>query len=84
MIFFGENGLTSTSANHIANMAKECYQTLDKELSNFVLYDTTLSSIVVTNSKWTISKGATNSDIEAIPEKLKTIAKIKALIAWLR
>ena len=27
--FFGEEGLTSTSANHIANIAKEYYQSLE-------------------------------------------------------
>ena len=33
-IYFGENGLTSTSANHIANLAKEYYQTLRNFLTN--------------------------------------------------
>ena len=36
--FFGTEGLTSTSANHIANIAKEYYQSLEAELeaTNFV------------------------------------------------
>ena len=48
-IYFGENGLTSTSANHIANLAKEYYQTLlrrqeilSKELSPKVSIHNTL------------------------------------------
>nr|DAU84907.1 MAG TPA: hypothetical protein [Caudoviricetes sp.] len=32
MVFFGTDGLTSTSANHIANIAKEYIQNYEKEL----------------------------------------------------
>lgn len=33
-VFFGENGLTSTSANHIANLAKEFISTNENYLNN--------------------------------------------------
>ena len=36
-VFFDGEGLTSTSANHIANMAKEWYQMLEREVKDIHL-----------------------------------------------
>jgi hypothetical protein len=44
-IFFGEGGITSTSANHCANVAKEMYQYLQNELFLMKLYTTEVSLI---------------------------------------
>ena len=33
-VFFGESGLTSTSANHVANLAKEFISTNENYLNN--------------------------------------------------
>jgi uncharacterized protein (DUF305 family) len=35
LTFFAENGLTSTSANHIANLAKEYVKAQEQELSRW-------------------------------------------------
>ena len=78
--FFGVSGLTSTSANHIANMAKEYYQALNEELENIRWYDTTIQLISANENK-TLSKGQTSTEINATVDK---IYKCKALIAWLR
>ena len=31
-VFFSENGLTSTSANHVANLAKEFIQSIESDV----------------------------------------------------
>lgn len=82
-IFFGERGLTSTSANHIANMAKELYQTIEKELGNFVLYNTSISAVDSDSSK-TIGLGKDKEFLDSIAAKLKRVGMLKSLIAWLR
>jgi hypothetical protein len=81
MIFFGENGLTSSSANHVANLSKEAYQQIEKELSNIRFIDKTMSLIGQPNEQL-ISEGVrTVSDIDG---KLGRVASLKSLIAWLR
>ena len=80
-IFFGENGLTQTSANFIANIAKEMYSNAEAKLNNIIFYTTTVS-LVSTNIQQLIRKGVT--DISDTPEILKSIGQLKALIAWLR
>ena len=83
-IFFGEQGLTSTSANHVANMAKELYQHLEEEIENLSLCN---ESIILLGSNMMPTQYATGKDddfLESLPEKLKTIAELKSLIAWLR
>ena len=79
-IFFGDKGLTSTSANHIANIAKEYCDTISKSIEslNFVTEETTLlggERTVVT------SVGQTDLNFK---EKLDIISQCHSLIAWLR
>ena len=83
-IFFGEQGLTSTSANHTANLAKELYQHLVEETDNFSLCN---ESITLLGSNALPTQYATGKDsafLESLPGKLRTIAELKSLIAWLR
>ena len=80
-IFFGESGLTTTSANYIANLAKESYTNLEMELSCLRLYDTRIKLLGSEDVTLLQSGISTLSDME---EKLNTIAKLKSLIAWLR
>ncbi len=78
-VFFAENGLTSTSANHIANLAKEAYQNLENELNSICFY-TTKVSLLGTSTKEVLQYG--NQLIDTT--KLNRIAELKSLIAWLR
>lgn len=80
--FFGEEGLTSTSANHIANIAKEYYQSLEAELeaTNFVKEEI---SIVGSIDKTETNKG-TADILEKIDINIQNIIAAKSLIAWLR
>ena len=45
LTFFAENGLTSTSANHIANLAKEYVKAQEQELESVEFYNTYLTII---------------------------------------
>ncbi len=85
LIFFASDGkgLTSTSANHIANMAKEMIRTLETELQGMVFYSTEVALIGNDNIN-TLSIGSDDSTVKATADKLFRIARAKSLIAWLR
>ena len=80
-IFFGQQILTSTSANFIANQAKNAYQQLEKELDNIRFYDKFMT-LIGTNTKDVLSDGVRS--VGDINEKLYRVAKLKSLIAWCR
>lgn len=80
-IFFGDSGLTSTSANFVANLAKEMYTGIEAELNHLHFYSTTVGLISGGQDK-IIRNGVTSLD--GIEQKLKDIAQLKSLIAWLR
>lgn len=81
--FFGENGITATSANHICNVAKEYYTTLETELNNINFVEESIS--LIGSSAKTISKVANGKEmLKDIDITLSTIADCKSLIAYLR
>lgn len=81
--FFGENGITATSANHICNVAKEYYTTLENELNNINFVEESIS--LIGSSAKTISKVANGKEmLKDIDITLSTIADCKSLIAYLR
>ena len=80
-IFFGEDGLTMTSANYIANQCKNAYARLEKELDNIRFYNKYVL-LIGTSQKEVISDGITS--VADVTEKLERVAKLKSLIAWLR
>ena len=81
MIFFGEKGLTATSANDISNRSKEHYQDIETELSNIHFYDKTMS-LIGSPEKELMSSGL--KTVADVTDKLNKVAKLKSLIAWLR
>ncbi len=81
MIFFGENGLTNTSANYIASLCKEHYQNVEQELSNIRFYNQRMS-LIGNHDEQLISEGV--NSVADIAKKLDKVAKLKSLIAWLR
>lgn len=85
MIFFSKDGqgLTSTSADHVANLAKEMIRGLETALSNMAFYSVSVSLIVSETSEL-MSKGRDSEELADVPRKLTAIAKAKSLIAWLR
>lgn len=85
-IFFDEKGLTTTAANNAANMAKEHLRLTEAELENICLVNEGVSLISAespTDIK-VLRTGCDNDYLDGIEQKLKRIAGLKSLIAWLR
>lgn len=82
-IFFGEEGLTTTSANHIANLAKEAYQSLESKLNTAVFYTTKIGILGSSNTN-TLKEGIGQDFLDELEDNLMQIASYKSLIAWLR
>lgn len=85
MIFFSSEGkgLTSTSANHVANMAKEMIRGLMAELSELQFYSTDVALIGEERGNRLVN-GASEENLAGVIDKLFRVAKAKSLIAWLR
>lgn len=85
MIFFSTEGkgLTSTSANHIANLAKEMIREIETSLSGLTLYSTSVA-LIGNDSADTLKEGDKAEALENVKTRLHTIAKANSLIAWLR
>lgn len=79
--FFGENGLTSTSANHIANLAKEYLRNLREKVSSIRFFNETIG-LITSKEEHLVSAGAKN--IKNVPEILELIGRTNSLIAFLR
>lgn len=84
-IFFSDNGITATSANHIANMAKEYYEDLTTQLDSVRFYTSEIE-LITAGKKTTTSTGLTSDSpaFQSIESNLAKIADCKALIAYLR
>lgn len=85
IIFFSTDGkgLTSTSANHIANLAKEMISDIEASLGEMTFYSTTV--ILIGGDKPSVlSQGADDNDVEGVIDLLHRAADAKSLIAWLR
>lgn len=83
--FFGTNGITAISANHIANMAKEYYENLETKLQSLRFYNTEIE-LITAEKKVLISSGVSESSdlFQSIQNMLVEISKCKTLIAYLR
>lgn len=81
--YFGETGLTSTSANYIANMAKEYYRHIEAEINSVSAFSVDVS-IIGDKGSSQISVGNSLKDFNALGDKLNKIAECKSLIAYLR
>ena len=89
MIFFkkeGEEGvaLTSTSANHIANLAKEHIQSVETQLNNICFFNTEIALVGNIGGASTIQIGKTPKVLNNLQSMLEEAAQAKSLIAWLR
>lgn len=80
--YFGEVGLTSTSANYICNLAKESYEKLESKLNatSFLEEYITIIGARAETRVLLASKDLLNT----APVMLKEIYNLKSLIAWLR
>lgn len=83
MTFFGETGLTSTSANHVSNLAKE-YIAYKEQILEAMKFLNVEISLIGTDTKHLLEKGNTDKDLENIPSLLEDISQAKSLYAWFR
>ncbi len=88
MVFFANENtegvkLSSTSANHIANMAKEYIQGMETQLNNVSFLNVEVG-LISANAHNVIQEGTSREVLSSIPSMLESIAQAKSLIAWLR
>lgn len=84
-IFFGEHGVSSTSANYVANVAKEMIRSEQEALDSVDFVTTTVADDIYQVKCGRIAKRGDNEEaLKQIPEKLERVAKMKSLIGWLR
>lgn len=82
-IYFGSNGVTSTSANYVANIAKELIRKEQADLDNVDFVSTTICA-AQQDTVHTTKIGDDETALFQLPQKLERIAKMKSLIGWLR
>lgn len=76
-------GLTSTSANHLANLAKQAY-TEDEAFLDSCSFLKTEFAVIGEDKQTVISNGMSKEELYLIKEKLNRIAELKGFCAWLR
>ena len=79
-IYFGEEGMTSTSAQHVSAMANVMVQDIKQHLMGLRLYEKSIRVIGDVECK----VEEVNNTLPEISEGVKQICKANALIAWLR
>ena len=77
-----ELSLSLTSANHIANLAKEAYEKLESKLNSTSFIRETIT--IIGSTAETNVKLSQAGLITIVPDILKEIYEYKSLIAWLR
>lgn len=82
-IFFGTKGITSTSANHIANIAKEVMEESRALLENITFVNCNVGLISSDVSRLT-EKGYGTDELGNIVLSINKVAECNALIAYLR
>lgn len=81
--FFSEQGLTATSADFVANLAKEMLRKNEAEIEgiNFVCEEIAL---INNPKKSEMRMGMDKEEVNGIKKTMKRIIRLKSLIAWLR
>jgi len=79
-IYFGEEGMTSTSAQHVSAMANVMVQDIKQHIMGLRLYEKSIRVIGDVECK----VEEVNNTLPEISEGVKQICKANALIAWLR
>jgi len=79
-IYFGEEGMTSTSAQHVSAMANVMVQDVKQHIMGLRLYEKSIRVIGDVECK----VEEVNNTLPEISDGVKQICKANALIAWLR
>lgn len=80
--FFGPEGLTMTSANHVANVAKEYYESAEAKLRATSFVEESIQ--IIGSIDPTLCKKGTPNIIEDAVGLLTEVAEAKSLIAFIR
>ena len=82
--FFGKEGLTSTSANHYANLAKEVNRNNQNYLANVRFYSESIAIIGDADKGGVIREGTPTSELNAIANTIICVGQLNSLIAFFR
>lgn len=82
-IFLGHDGLTSTSANFIANLAKEIIREDLAKMSGYNFVNKTVN-LFDGSAPNLLQCGMSEAELAATLPTLERVAKMKSLIGWLR
>ena len=79
----GKDGLTVTSANHVANIAKEMYEAAESRLKTLKLYSRDYM-LAVNGKTYRVENESDKAELQTLSDVLKEIGELKSLIAFLR
>ena len=79
----GKDGLTITSANHLANIAKEMYEALVSKLESLKFYSRDYM-LAIAGKTFRVENESEKSELNTLASCLKEIGALKSLIAFLR
>lgn len=79
----GKDGLTTTSANHLANIAKEMYEALENRLESLKFYNRDFM-LAANGNVYRVENESEKKELEELSDILKEIGSLKSLIAYLR
>lgn len=81
--FLGAEGLTQTSANHIANIAKEMYEALETKMESIRLYNRDYT-LAVSGKTYRVENESSKDELTSLADSIREVSALKSLIAWLR
>ena len=79
----GKDGLTTTSANHLANIAKEMYEALLSKLESLRFHSRDYM-LAVAGKTFRVENESDKTELNTLIASLKEIGALKSLIAYLR
>ena len=80
-VYFSNEGMTSTSANYYANIAKEMQNAATERLNSVKFFKTSVA-VIGSNEKQLMSEGTL--DLGFVESDLNTLASLNAFCAWVR
>lgn len=81
--FFAAQGLTATSADFVANLAKEMLRKYEATIDSISFVREEFSTID-SNTRTVLAAGMNSGECRDIERVLDNIVSLKSLIAWLR
>ena len=79
----GKDGLTITSANHLANIAKEMYEAAECRLESLKLFSRDYM-LAISGKTFRVENESEKAELNALSSTLMEIGRLKSLIAYLR